>query len=109
MRKIRLDLEALDVESFDVTPNRAPKGTMVGHELTANTDCGQETCAPTCHVTWCQESCAGTCLTDCWGACGGGGTGNCQIHTNTCTQGERCYSRPDTNCAPTDYLSCDPC
>lgn len=109
MRKIRLDLNALDIESFDTSSVLRAKGTMVGHELSANTQCMQETCANTCHVTWCQNTCAGTCEPTQWGGGCGGESGDCHIHTETCTQGERCYSIPGGWCNPTDYATCELC
>ncbi|HEU0053619.1 MAG TPA: hypothetical protein VFQ39_10595 [Longimicrobium sp.] len=110
MKKIRLDLDALDVDSFDTSSPRRARGTMVGHEFSAQTDCQQQTCANTCHVTWCQNTCAGTCDPTQWGeGCGGGQTANCPLHTETCTQGERCYSIPGGWCYPTDYATCELC
>ncbi len=54
MAKIRLDLEALEIESFDTTDAHAEgRGTVRGHM--------------TERVTICQDSCEGTCYTHCWG------------------------------------------
>jgi hypothetical protein len=62
MRKLKLDLDCLVVDSFDTKPVRAGGRTVFGQEMIAESD----TCG--------GGSCDGTCYTDCWGlscpACG---------------------------------------
>jgi hypothetical protein len=78
MRKIRLDLDDLSVESFDVTGDREEGGTVLGRESEV-TDihyytCHANTCAyyVTCpgykHDVTCDDSCdpyAATCAVQC--------------------------------------------
>jgi len=60
MAKIQLDLDSLQVESFDTTEMREERGTVRGQEGTME-------------QTWCgEESCDGTCYTHCWG-------GGCEV------------------------------
>src|SRR5687768_15794960 len=52
MRKIRLDLEAIDVETFATTSASTQKGTLFGHDSQFQTRCMQ-----TCNLdTTCYES-----------------------------------------------------
>ncbi|HWK89445.1 MAG TPA: hypothetical protein VNP72_05595 [Longimicrobium sp.] len=83
--KLRLDLDQLQVESFDTHPGEAQKrGTVHGHQQycyycccypcccgggTAMTGCGQNTCQASCNGT-CYASCNGTCDASCNGTCG---------------------------------------
>ena len=54
MKKLRLALDDLRVESCETVPPSRSRGTVRGQDVTENTWCG-------------QESCDGTCYTDCWG------------------------------------------
>src|SRR5206468_6458154 len=80
-RKLRLDLQDLQVESFDSDSRTAAnRGTVQGNEETSyNTcetnTCGFETCAAdTCMAGTCAASCNGTCFNTCaGGACPAGG------------------------------------
>ncbi|HEV7587406.1 MAG TPA: hypothetical protein VGO40_04695 [Longimicrobium sp.] len=67
MKKLRLDVEALEVESFDATAEWEPRGTVEAHgipytdEAIGTCGCGgsrwctaAETCAHTCYI---QETC----------------------------------------------------
>jgi hypothetical protein len=77
MRKVLLDLDSLDVQSFETTrPLRAPRGTVEAHDsdLTAGgyeDTCGQScTCFHVCHTNEascpaCQLSDLGTCPLPC--------------------------------------------
>lgn len=50
MQKIRLDLEALDVESFAaVAPEADERGTVIAHS--GNTNCGWTSCLIPCPGT----------------------------------------------------------
>lgn len=88
MRKLKLDLDDLEVESFTTSPKEARGGTVVGYET--RIACGVETvdypkscdgvctsyyCTDedSCSPTWCVEcgytnqvTCPGTC----WATCG---------------------------------------
>lgn len=67
MKKLRLQPEALRVESFRTTGLQDPGGTVVGQQCTCPTDCtcpGQWTCGDvTCaaQATCVDETCADTC------------------------------------------------
>jgi hypothetical protein len=64
MKKLRLELDELRVESFETVAPARSRGTVRGQDATENTWCG-------------QDSCDGTCYTDCWGlGCPGGGGGS---------------------------------
>ncbi len=92
MKKIHLNLEDLEVESFATTPEdpAGSKGTVFGHVLTMQTiDCdpqctdGGTTCADTCGA-----SCGGTCDTcvTCAGSCQ-----SCGATCNSCGGGATCH------------------
>lgn len=70
MKKLRLNLEELGVESFDTTREAREKGTVVGEQqCTCPTACtcpGCPTCANTCAQT-CDDY---TCAVSCGGSCG---------------------------------------
>jgi len=72
MRKLRLTLEDLQIDSFSTTPVRRAKGTVYGEQCTCPTACtcpGCPTCDATCGGT-CAASCNGTCDASCDGGCG---------------------------------------
>jgi len=47
MKKLNLDVEALVIERFDVEPEGAREGTVVGNELPITFQtCGPDTCYP---------------------------------------------------------------
>lgn len=65
-RKLRLDVQDLQVESFDPTVRAAGgRGTVFGQNLTQQINCytfnlrcnSMDTCQGTC-LTWCYETCA---------------------------------------------------
>jgi len=82
MNKMKLDLESLQIESFDTSEAREDRGTVNGHESEAG------------------HSYAGTCGTHCWGLCGGGGDDHGPSVTQ-CTQILNCELEPQTY-----YLNC---
>ncbi|HET7234480.1 MAG TPA: hypothetical protein VFJ16_30990 [Longimicrobium sp.] len=79
MRKLKLELDSLVVESFASTAARPERGTVRGHVSLYWEDCNpSDTCAGAgwpCDPT--DQSCAGTCYENtCHPGCGGtGGTG----------------------------------
>ena len=67
MKKFRLELDDLRIDSFSTTPAQTPKGTVFGEQCTCYTNCtcpGCPTCDASCNGT-CDVSCNGTC--DCTG------------------------------------------
>jgi hypothetical protein len=86
MKKMKLSLDDLKVESFQTTPEGAEgdRGTVYGYiscDLTICQECGPTcactrdpscngTCAASCNGT-CYASCGGTCNVSCNGGCGG--------------------------------------
>jgi hypothetical protein len=72
MRKLKLQLEDLRIDSFATTPAEKPKGTVFGEQCTCYTQCtcpGCPTCYASCNGT-CDASCNGTCDASCDGGCG---------------------------------------
>ena len=71
MKKFKLELDDLRIDSFSTTPAQTPKGTVFGEQCTCYTNCtcpGCPTCDASCNGT-CNASCNGTCATTC--GCGG--------------------------------------
>lgn len=76
MKKLRLSLDDISVESFATLPARARTGTVAAHDL-SDTTCQQIICdcitngfEHTCQNT-CGNSCDGTCYASCNGTCNG--------------------------------------
>jgi hypothetical protein len=63
MRKLKLSLEALQVDSFHATDGASARGTVPGHNWTQYAD---ESCFESCN-----GSCNNTCPVSCYGGCGG--------------------------------------
>jgi hypothetical protein len=63
MKKFRLELDDLRIDSFSTTPSQTPTGTVFGEQCTCYTNC---TC-PGCPT--CDASCNGTCAASCNGTC----------------------------------------
>ena len=105
MRKLRLTLEDLSVESFSTAVRPAREGTVGGHDLSDST-CHQKLCTcdtmagHTCEGT-CDASCNGTCVASCDGTCDGcvsvGGT--CGGYTCVSCEG----TCNDSYCGPCTY------
>jgi hypothetical protein len=71
MKKLRLHLEDLQIDSFQTTPGEKTKGTVFGEQCTCYTQCtcpGCPTCDASCNGT-CDASCNGTCDASCNGTC----------------------------------------
>jgi hypothetical protein len=104
MRKLRLNIEELRVESFAVSPEGAPDGTVHGQlyndpqptDLSC-IDCegapSVGTCiGPTycCPATW-KQTCAATCFyTECGHSCWTWWCNSCASCPNTCGAGGSC-------------------
>lgn len=78
MKKLKLGLEELAVESFDTTPAHRERGTVVGEQCTCPTACtcpGCPTCDNTCPYTCDDQTCPAcpTCAESCGGTCPGQG------------------------------------
>jgi hypothetical protein len=88
MRKLKLDLDAIQVESFTTHAGQAARGTVDGQQR-QTFGCPTWTCPPPT-----QDTCADTCDYSCNGGCG---TGNCGT-------GATCYS-----CVQTCDVTCASC
>jgi hypothetical protein len=95
MEKLRLKLDDLQVDSFQITPAAKAKGTVLGEQCTCHTCPGCPTCAG---YGTCDASCNGTCDASCNGTCLVSCNGTCDAS---------CYDSCDV-CPPTWYASCNP-
>ena len=97
MKKLKLDLDAVVVESFGVEPERRPRtGTVAAHD--------DVTEAFTCRGSTCGQSCPGqntNCVCDpdtypptWWEVCNGSGDFTCQGLTGGC----ECATEHATDC-----------
>ncbi len=89
MRKIRLELDALHVETFDTGAGMWKGGTVQGRHHTFEYDCGEPmpedsiwvcpgpTDAATCNRFTCDWTCGNTCSCGCSYTCVGGYTCAC--------------------------------
>lgn len=94
MRKLSLDLDAIQVESFVVTAGSAARGT-VGAQQRQTFGCETWTCPPPT-----QDSCVDTCAYSCNGNCGGGTGATCYSCVQTCNAScESCAATCDPTCA----------
>ena len=84
MKKMKLNVEALAVESFDTSGDAPKRGTVFGEQCTCYTNCTCPGC-PTCDAS-CNGTCAGTCA-------------------YTCDDATCAYTCDDASCAGT----CDGC
>jgi hypothetical protein len=96
MKKFKLRLDDLQIDSFHTLPAEKPKGTVFGEQCTCMTLCGQNTCpgCPTCDASCdgtCAESCAGSCLS-CEYTCQASCYGTCDYLNPSCVY-NNCYSR----------------
>lgn len=94
MTKLRLRMEDLAVESFDSSPARPQRGTVMGQETWYPTECtcqGQYTCVESCPQT-CWETCDATCPWNhtCWETCGL----TCDDPTCLTCEGNTCVNCP---------------
>lgn len=79
MKKLRLDVEKLVVESFGTQEGETPGGTVLGEQCSCHSAC---TCpgVPTCEETDCAGTCGG-CCTVCWDTCDGA---TCELRISCC-------------------------
>jgi hypothetical protein len=96
-RKLKLDLDALQVESFDTTvADHRHEGTVFGQGCTCYTNC---TC-PGCPT--CDASCGGTCAASCNGTCDASCNGTCGEYTYC-----GCYPGTQYDATCNNYGTCD--
>jgi hypothetical protein len=85
MRKLKLDLDQLTVDSFDTIPSEEPtRGTVEAHshlcvspfETCVDLQCPTGTCGATCATCASCDSCNATCYT-CYNTCGDSCQGTC--------------------------------
>jgi hypothetical protein len=90
MKKLKLQMEDLAVESFATASAAGPRGTVEAHNTFRGSTCGAEnTCGPqTCPPMYCVIETAFP--------CGGGTAGTCPPGTNT-------------TCPVSGQMSCDLC
>jgi hypothetical protein len=117
MKKLKLDLDALDVETFDPSPLEDGQGTVLGEQwggtqfscvgcFTARFTCGQMCVTKLGTCITCQRSCYGTCYVSCQRTCV-----TCEVTCgiNTCITCDTC--RPTCHTCltcPTGCQSCGP-
>ncbi|HEX6036667.1 hypothetical protein [Longimicrobium sp.] len=79
MKKLKLEVENLVVESFRTKEAEAPAGTVFGEQCSCYSVC---TCpgVPTCEETDCAGTCGG-CCTVCWDTCDGA---TCELRISCC-------------------------
>jgi len=82
MRKFKLELNDLRIDSFATTPVAREKGTVFGEQCTCYTACtcpGCPTCDASCNGTCasCGASCGGTCVATCDYSCAGSCDASC--------------------------------
>ena len=121
MPKLKLDLDALTVDTFDTTPAAHAGGNVVANQqatmATCPGICGTQTNQPscltcivqTCGIFSCQHlTCHATCPPTCQATCQQSCQGTCQMTCpNTCQQ--TCNITCNGSCAPTCVQSCVTC
>lgn len=100
MKKIRLDLDALSVDSFDTRAGaEGPDGTVFGHIPPYSY---QKYCSD---GLTCTVECEGTAASDC-GTCGASACGTCATNCGTCATA---CGTCDTYCGTCDPYCCCTC
>ncbi len=80
--KLKLNLDELNVDTFNTEAPARPSGTVFGEQCTCYTNCtcpGCPTCDASCNGT-CYASCNGSCDASCNGTCGA----TCDASCNWC-------------------------
>jgi hypothetical protein len=95
MKKFRLELDDLRIDSFSTTPAQKAKGTVFGEQCTCYTQCTCPGC-PTCDAS-CEGSCGASCDYSCQATCA---PASC-FETCMWTCGYACQSRHSC-----DYFTC---
>jgi hypothetical protein len=93
MKKLKLHLDDLQIDSFQTTPAEKPKGTVFGEQCTCYTQCtcpGCPTCDASCNGT-CDATCPNTCFT-CELSCRPSCLGTCDYFNPSCVY-TNCFSR----------------
>ncbi|HEX8691029.1 MAG TPA: hypothetical protein VF746_01205 [Longimicrobium sp.] len=95
MKKLKLDIDDLKIESFDTIADRASSGigTVHGRYTDAWTACGNDGC-----VTMAETDCGTNYQTQCLPNCG---YASMQADPWGCTAGDTC-----DNCGPTNMVDC---
>ena len=111
MKKLRLSLEELAVESFATQPTAARRGTVAGAETTGNQiicDCPTNGYENTC--MGCSNSCGGTCDGSCDGTCQGcpgpSADGTCDTCAGQWTCGGTCEGYSCQYCTQPGQIVC---
>jgi hypothetical protein len=97
MRKLKLQLDDLQIDSFDTTTPPKAKGTVFGEQCTCYTQCtcpGCPTCYDSCNGT-CGASCNGTCGATCDASCYGSCDWTCDYSCGDSCGGYTCATSPD--------------
>ena len=84
MRKMKLDVGELDVESFDTAAEKDGRGTVVAHATVRRDECGPSLALP-CPTDDCTETC-----TTRWTKC------DCNTLEWTCYVNSTCYDTCNT-------------
>jgi hypothetical protein len=102
MRKVKLQLESLAVESFDTSPPEPEEGTVAAHQVWLTAGTCAVSCGGSCFQTGCScyNTCIQTCPDTCWASCGG----TCWEYTCADTCLRTCLLCART--ADTCYLPC---
>jgi hypothetical protein len=113
MRKLSLDIDALEVESFTASDEPSRMGTIFGNFPTPDSDCGTGcgACTPagtyalyTCESTCKQEFC--TCTNDVDTTCEYTNAQTCRMGENTCADGCAYTQDPATCLTGANYPGC---
>jgi hypothetical protein len=97
MKKLKLDLDALSVDTFDPTPPEGEQGTVLGEQIAVTLVSCNAPCISL--VGTCYASCLATCITcnlSCYRTCGVTCQFTCQYTCFTC--------RP--TCGPNTCITC---
>jgi hypothetical protein len=92
MKKLKLRLDDLQVDTFQTTSAPKQKGTVFGEQCTCYTQCtcpGCPTCDASCNGT-CDASCNGTCDASCNGTCGDTCEYTCDYSCGYTCDGQTC-------------------